>query len=59
MGKRKENARLKALKNALIEVGITYEDIAVEYPVKMFNDAGVSTRLLVEIQSLKENWDLL
>jgi hypothetical protein len=59
MEKEREHARLLALKNAFIEVGVTYEEIMTEYPVVNFHDAGVSTRLLVEIQSLKENWDLL
>lgn len=59
MERERERARLRAIKNVLIEVGVTYEEIMTEYPVVNFRDAGVSVRLLVEIQSLKENWDLL
>ena len=59
MEKKRGNARLLAIKNVLIEVGVTYEEIMIEYPAVKFHDAGVSTRLLVEIQSLKENWDFI
>jgi hypothetical protein len=59
MERERERARLRAIKNVFIEVGVTHEEIMTEYPATKFHDVGVSTRLLVEIQSLKENWDLL
>jgi hypothetical protein len=59
MEKELERMRLLAIKNFFVEAGITYEDVITEYQVEDLHDVGVSTRLLVEIQSLKENWDLL